>query len=122
MELTNEKIIAIMPALADVATSEVKFPASVSYKIIRNIKVLNDFYTDINMARSSIIAERYEPVVGELGTFVPKEGQRELAEKELEDLYNVTNNIEVQTFPISVIEGLDVPLKVMNAIHFMIED
>lgn len=98
------------------------FPADISYKIIRNYHMLHELELSIDQAKEQLISQMYEPVEGEPGTFQPKEGFREQAQKNLEALYNVKNIVDLQTFSSRQIAHMNLSLEDMDAIYFMIKE
>ncbi len=121
--MTNGSILANVNKLATLLNScNVAFPASISYKIIRNYHILQDLEITINQARDQIINQMYEPVIEEPGTYKPKKGLTRQAKEEMEALYKVENEVSLQTINFSEIARMELPLEVMDAIYFMVKE
>ncbi len=121
--MTNGDILANARKLAILLNNcNIIFPANISYKIIRNYHVLNDLEVTINQARDQLISQMYEPVIEEPGTYKPKNGLAQKAKENMEALYNVENEVNLQTITFSEIAHMELPLEVMDAIYFMIKE
>lgn len=120
--MLNKEITEIFERLVSLrADATARFPASVAYAITRNIKTLQPFYEDIIAARAEILETYAIPSEGQPGYFVPKEGQREAMEHELEALAAIHNQVDITTIPLSALDGLGLTLENMEALYFMVD-
>lgn len=119
MKMSNKDILEITEGLSNIVQDQSCLPASVSYSVIRNLKILSSIAEDIYNERKKII-ERYGEQVGDITYSIPEE-KRDAANKELNNLLAVNTSVPLATFSIDILQGYDIPLKVMNILYFMVE-
>lgn len=119
MKMSNKDILEITEGLSNIAQDQSCLPASVSYSVIRNLKILSSIAEDIYNERKKII-ERYGEQVDDITYSIPEE-KRDAANKELNNLLAVNTSVPLATFSIDILQGYDIPLKVMNILYFMVE-
>lgn len=119
MKMSNKDILEITEGLSNIVQDQSCLPASVSYSVIRNLKILSSIAEDIYNERKKII-ERYGEQVDDITYSIPEE-KRDAANKELNDLLAVNTSVPLATFSIDILQGYDIPLKVMNILYFMVE-
>lgn len=122
MKLTNQEIEYYFNILQQLGQSQIMYPANIAYKIIHNTRELSKYIEDISEIRSKIIKAYYvqDPENKEL--FKPKEGLREQAETEFKSLMESENEVDIQTFSLSALDGLKLTVADIDSIYFMIED
>ena len=119
MKMSNNDILEITVGLSNIVQDQSCLPASVSYSVIRNLKILSSIAEDIYNERKKII-ERYGEQVDDITYSIPEE-KRDAANKELNNLLAVNTSVPLATFSIDILQGYDIPLKVMNILYFMVE-
>lgn len=120
--MTNQEVISIFEKLAEWRTSvTARFPASIAYAVLRNIKTLQPIYEDIVAARAEILQTYADPVEDNPGYFLPKEGQQEAMEHEFATLAAIENNIDIVTVPMTALDGMELTLEDMDALYFMVD-
>lgn len=119
MKMLNKDILEITEGLSNIVQDQSCLPASVSYSVIRNLKILSSIAEDIYNERKKII-ERYGEQVDDITYSIPEE-KRDAANKELNNLLAVNTSVPLATFSIDILQGYDIPLKVMNILYFMVE-
>lgn len=119
MKMSNKDILEITEGLSNIVQDQSCLPASVSYSMIRNLKILSSIAEDIYNERKKII-ERYGEQVDDITYSIPEE-KRDAANKELNNLLAVNTSVPLATFSIDILQGYDIPLKVMNILYFMVE-
>lgn len=119
MKMSNKDILEITERLSNIVQDQSCLPASVSYSVIRNLKILSSIAEDIYNERKKII-ERYGEQVDDITYSIPEE-KRDAANKELNNLLAVNTSVPLATFSIDILQGYDIPLKVMNILYFMVE-
>lgn len=119
MKMSNKDILEITEGLSNIVQDQSCLPASVSYSVIRNLKILSSIAEDIYNERKKII-ERYGEQVDDITYSIPEE-KRGAANKELNNLLAVNTSVPLATFSIDILQGYDIPLKVMNILYFMVE-
>ena len=97
-------------------------PAKVNFIIQRNKKVLIDANDTILKVRRTI-AEKYgTPDPEDSSIFLIPEQNRDTAQKEIDDLMNVVQELPIMPLPFGYIEKLEFTANQMDAIIFMLED
>ena len=119
MKMSNKDILEITEGLSNIVQDQSCLPASVSYSVIRNLKILSSIAEDIYNERKKII-ERYGEQVDDITYSIPEE-KRDAANKELNNLLAVNTSVPLATFSIDILQGYDIPLKFMNILYFMVE-
>ena len=119
MKMSNKDILEITEGLSNIVQDQSCLPASVSYSVIRNLKILSSIAEDIYNERKKII-ERYGEQVDDITYSIPEE-KRDAANKELNNLLAVNTSVPLATFSIDILQGYDIPLKVLNILYFMVE-
>ena len=119
MKMSNKDILEITEGLSNIVQDQSCLPGSVSYSVIRNLKILSSIAEDIYNERKKII-ERYGEQVDDITYSIPEE-KRDAANKELNNLLAVNTSVPLATFSIDILQGYDIPLKVMNILYFMVE-
>ena len=120
-KITNEEIYFINQQLNKIFEESHQYlPAKVNFYIQKNKKQIMDLAMEIEQARINII-QNFGEHAEENKYFIPDENIT-LAQKELNDLLNITQEIEVYTISLDDIENLQFTLPQMEALMFMIEE
>ena len=120
-KITNEEIYFINQQLNKIFEESHQYlPAKVNFYIQKNKKQIMNLAMEIEQARINII-QNFGEHAEENKYFIPDENIT-LAQKELNDLLNITQEIEVYTISLDDIENLQFTLPQMEALMFMIEE
>lgn len=120
-QLTNEEIYFINSQLIKVFEESHQYlPAKVSFYIQKNKNKIFDLASEIETARVQII-QRFGEQAEEGKYFIPQENI-EFAQKELNDLLDINQTVEIYSISITDIENLNFTLPQMEALMFMIEE
>lgn len=120
--MLNKEVIEIFEKLMSwQGSNTIRFPASIAYAVMRNIKTLQPIYEDIIAARADILQTYASPVEDQPGYFLPKEGQQEAMEHELTALAAINNSIDIVTIPMTALDGLELTLEDMDVLYFMVD-
>lgn len=98
------------------------FPAKISFIITKNIKVLKSLAEEIYLMRDNIIYHYGKPDSEEDDTYIISKENREIAQKELDDLIEMEQEVPILKLKFSDIENLEFTMNQMEAIMFMIEE
>lgn len=98
---------------------DIYFPVKCSFYIYKNLNVIIDAAAYIDKARQSILQKF--GVQSEDGKFHISEKERTFVQKELDDLSNLYQDLEITLIPLEDFEGLQLSLRQMRALSFMIK-
>ena len=123
MKLTNNEIYNYANALSQEfgTSASIKLPIKVNFFLQKNIKALVEAATDIENSRIAI-AQEYG-VLNEDGESyqIPPE-KIEDASKELNDLFNLEQDIPIKKFNLEDFNNIELTTAQMSALLFMIKD
>ena len=108
--------LALNEALND---NDLQMPVAVIFSIEKNKQTLMTIAQDIEKYRMDIIKKYGEEVNGNYN--VPQD-KIEIANKELQDLFSIEQEIKIYKFNIEDLGDIKLTSNQMNAILFMIED
>lgn len=120
--MINKKIMENYEKLCELRErSTTRFPARVSFAIVRNIKTLQSIYEDIIAVRLEIL-QKYGDPADEPGYFSPKIGKEKVMKEELDSIDKAETPInQIQYISFSDIENLDLSIADMDALSFMVD-
>lgn len=123
MILKNKDIIEYYEELSASFKDNTKYlPAKISFIIQKNIKMLKELSEEIYSARNNIIQNYGIQDEEDKDSFIiPKEFQ-EITQKELDDLIEMEQEVNILMLKFSDIENLEFTMNQMEAIMFMIEE
>lgn len=123
MLLTNNQIYEYANALIQEFTgSESKLPVKVNFYLIKNKNLLIQLAQEIDQSRNNLLSKYGE--LSENGTqyFIPQKNS-EKAQKELNDLFELTQEVNIYTFSLEAFNESDtLTVQQMEALMFMIEE
>ena len=120
--LTNEEIYLINQELNKVFNDFNQYlPAKVNFYIQKNRKKIADLAKEIEQTRAEIIMN-FGNEVDEIGKYFISEDKIEEAQKELQDLLNIKQELDINLISINDIENLNFTFPQMEALMFMIEE
>ena len=123
MILKNKDIIEYYEVLSTGFKDNTKYlPAKISFIIQKNIKMLKELSEEIYSARNNIIQNYGIQDEEDKDSFIiPKEFQ-EITQKELDDLIEMEQEVNILKLKFSDIENLEFTMNQMEALIFMIEE
>lgn len=126
MKLSNEKILNDAVKLAEISQKEL--PVKVSYAISKNISKLESVLKIYNKEREKLI-EKYSQKDEKGKTIIDENNQIKLQEEKIEDwnkdikeLLDIENEIDIHKFSINVLEGYNMTPAELRVIDYMIEE
>ena len=122
--MTNKEIRTEYEKLCELRErSTTRFPARVSFAIVRNIREMQPIYEDIMLTRMEVLQKYGDPVEDQPGYFAPKIGKEKIMKDELEAIDKAEPVAHVlQGISFSDIENLDLSIADMDALNFMLAD
>lgn len=121
--MTNKKIIEKYEQLKENFNDNSKyFPAKITFIIQKNISILKKLSEEIYFIRDNIIQHYGNPDFENNETYIISEEYRDIAQKELDDLIEMEQEVHILKLKISDIENLEFTMNQMEAIMFMIEE
>lgn len=123
MLIKNVKIIQYFELLKENFNNNSKYlPAKIAFIIQKNIKVLKELSQEIYILRDNIIKHYGAQDVNDLESFIIPNEHRGVAQKELDDLIEMEQEVPILKLKFSDIENLEFTMNQMEAIMFMIEE
>ena len=123
MLIKNVQIIEFYELLKENFSNNIKyFPAKISFIIMKNMKNLKNFADEIYLTRDDIIQYYGNPNVEDSDIYIIPEDKKEIAQKELDDLIELEQEVPILKLKFSDIENLEFTMNQMEAIMFMIEE
>ena len=120
MKLNNGLIYQYALNLSEALNdNDLQMPVAILFSIEKNKQTLMTVAQDIEKYRMDIIKKYGEEVNGNYN--VPQE-KIEIANKELQDLFSIEQDINIYKFNIEDLGDIKLTSSQMNAILFMIED
>lgn len=101
--------------------AEMMMPAAISFSIVKNKKTLFALAEDIEKYRFDIF-NKYDAKMTENGKVSISPDKVEIANKELEDLLNISQEVNIYTFSIEELNNISLTSSQMEAILFMIDE
>lgn len=120
--MTNEQVLINYKSLIDLRQRAILFPAGVSYAIMRNLKLLKPIVQDIEESRNQIAQTYGEPSESDVSYYIIKPENQAKAQEELASLAAADNNITLNTIKLSQIEHMDLAIKDMEDLYFMLDE
>lgn len=117
--MKNAEAVARLNVLRDLEKLNISLPTVVGYRIVQNLRALQDVLVAYNDMRNKIIQKYAKD-----GKTIRKDedpAAYEACEAEIEELNQLDVSVDVQTFPFSSIADKELPLNTMFALEFMID-
>lgn len=122
MKYTNAFIAAFAEAVYEIVNDkELKFPAKVNYAIQKNFKTLYSIYQELETERVRVCQEYSTGLENGVYLFEDAE-KRELAEKELNDLMTMEQDVNIMKFDIDALGNMELTTRQMDVLMQMIKD
>lgn len=121
--MINKEIMELYEGLNKVLShQELRFPAKVSFSMMRNYRDLMPIVDDIALAKDGVLQTYGTPIEDKPGYYhIPRENG-EKAQAELNALDNVKQDINILKISVSDLEGMELSLDEMNCLYGMLED
>ena len=120
MKLTNQEIYEKAFEISKAFSQETKYiPIKLNFAIQKNLATFSKLQKEIEDNRIKI-ASVYGTLDEERQKYIIEGENKIKAEQELQDLFNIEQEVDIRTCSLSQIEGIDLTLEQMQAIMFMI--
>lgn len=120
MKLTNNEIYNIFQNINFAFQDSSKYlPVKVNFFLQKNVSILQELAQEIENSRL-FIGKEYG--VYENGGYKILPENFEKANKEIEDLFNIEQDVKIKMIKESDLDGFDLTMAQMSAILFMIEE
>ena len=120
MKITNKEIYEKVAEITAAFSNETKYiPIKLNFAIHKNLATFSALQQEIETARLKIAAE-YGELDAENQRYIINKENEQKASQELNDLFNIEQEIDIRTCSLSQIEGIDLTLEQMQSIMFMI--
>lgn len=120
MKITNGKIYNIIEEFSFAFNDFSKYlPVKINFPLQKNISILQKLAQEIEDSRMAI-GKEYG--VFENGVYKILPENMEKANKEMEDLFNIEQEVKIKMIKESDLDGFDLTMAQMSAIMFMIEE
>lgn len=119
--MKNKQIYEYGKNLAIFDNFNLSMPVRISFYLQKNISLIKQANTDIEMARMNI-GKTFGTINNNgTGYNIPPEKIPD-ANKELEDLFNLEQDLNLHMFKLDDFDGIDLSYQELSAIMFMIEE
>lgn len=126
MKISNERLLADIPKLAEIAQKQL--PIKVSYAIAKNISKIESELKTYTNERQKLI-DRYsekdengKPTVDEFNQITIQKDLTEDWNKDIKDLLSIENEIDIHKFKIDELEGYSMAPAELMLIEYMIAE
>lgn len=120
MKITNKEIYEKVAEITAAFSNETKYiPIKLNFAIQKNLATFSTLQQEIERARLKIAAE-YGELDAENQRYIINKENEQKASQELNDLFNIEQEVDIRTCSLSQIEGIDLTLEQMQSIMFMI--
>lgn len=100
---------------------DAKIPVKINFYLQKNIQLIQQSAEEIERVRLGIGAQLGSINLAQNGYDIPPENINE-ANKELQDLFNLEQDIPIHIFKLSDFENIELTYQQLSAIMFMIEE
>ena len=121
MKLKNKQIYTSAQQLDIFNNCNLKMPVRINFYLQKNIQLIQQALVEIEHARLDIGAQFGSLNETQNGYDIPSENIME-ANKELNDLFNLEQEIPIHKFKLSEFDGIELTYQQMSAIMFMVEE
>lgn len=122
MKLSNSTIYYSAMLLTETLQKiDQKFPIRINFYLQQNVNTLMTASREIEQAKMSIAAQYGKLNESQTGYDIPPENV-EIANRELNDLFNLEQDLPIHIFKLSDFDGIELTYQQMSAIMFMIEE
>lgn len=122
MTLTNMEVTTLYEGLQRLRErSSVALPVSIGFVIIQDMKLLQPTYEAVMETRSRIYLEHREYIDESSGMIKVKDEDIKVVNEQLQELGNITNELELKRIPLPQLESLCLTLDDINTLYPIIE-
>lgn len=121
MKIVNNTIYTLAQQFYDLNISDIKIPVRIGFFLQKNIRIITDAAAEIEQTKMSIAAQYGKLNESQNGYDIPSENV-EIANHELNDLFNLEQDLPIHIFKLSDFDGIELTYQQMSAIMFMIEE
>lgn len=121
MKFTNQKIYEYGQKLSIFSNCNIKLPVRINFYLQKNIQLIQQAFQEIEQARLSIGAQ-FGTVNEERNGYDISPENIAAANKELNDLLNLEQEIPIHIFNLSDFDNIELTYQQLSAIMFMIEE
>lgn len=122
MKLNNYQIYEYAQSLSNIfVNSDLYIPAKANFLIQKNIGIITTMGEEIEKSRLQI-AQHYGTFNEENNTFIIPEEKLQEANKELNDLFFIEQELDIRLIKIEDLEKVEFTAKQMQVLMFMIEE
>lgn len=119
--MTNGEIVNNLNFLNQLRTnSSMSFSATVAYAIVRNIKILESYATDIFKTQKTIL-DKYTKPSKEEGYYEVNPGCEDKVLEMLSELEGIENDVTIQKISLESLEGNKLTIEEMANLYFMVD-
>lgn len=119
--MKNNEIYSLAFEIGKLNISDIKMPVRIGFFLQKNIRIITDAAAEIEQAKMSIAAQYGKLNESQTGYDIPPENV-EIANCELNDLFNLEQDLPIHIFKLSDFDGIELTYQQMSAIMFMIEE
>lgn len=120
--MTNNEIYNIAVSLAEsVANENLTLPIKVNFYLQKNISAILAIAEDLEKSRNELLT-RYGTIDEKTGTYKFEDEKLEIANKELTDLFNLTQEVPIYEISLDDFGDVQLDAKQIKAISYMIKD
>lgn len=119
--MTNLDIYATANALMDSIKDDTNLPVRVGFYLQKNVNKMTELAQEIEKSRMEIF-EKYGTKDEEKQQYIFDKENQEIVQKELNDLFQLTQEIKVNMISIDLFDTIDLTTSQIQAISFMIKD
>lgn len=120
--MKNKEVMELYEGLNKVLShQDLRFPAKVSFSMMRNYRNLMPIVDDIILAKDGVLQTYGSPIDDKPGYYhiPPENGEK--AQAELNALDNIEQTVNILKITISDLEGMELSLEEMNCLYGMLE-
>lgn len=121
MILSNNTIYNYTQSLAKLDLYNIRLPVKIGFFLKKNIALIIKAGQEIEQERIEI-AKNFGQLTAEGAEFYVPPENVSLAQKELNDLFNLEQNLNIHIFKLDEFDGIELTYDQMSAIMFMIEE
>lgn len=121
MKLTNHKIYEYAEGFRNFTNCNIKLPIKINFFLQKNINTVLESAQEIEQARISIAQQLGTLDDDKINYIIPSD-KISLANQELNDLFNLEQDLPIHIFKLSEFDGIELTYQQMSAIMFMIEE
>ena len=122
MKLNNNQIYSYTTQLNNIFSNcNIKMPVRINFFLQKNIQTIAAAGQEIEAARMNI-AQQFGTLNEEGTSYIVPLDQMAAANKELTDLFNLEQDLNIHIFKLDDFDGIELTYDQMSAIMFMIEE